>query len=422
MSRITSMPAWLRWPLAVLSVILGFTIAGRVSDTPLTGSFTFNTALGFTIPVVLAGLAGIVSERAGVVNVGIEGMMILGTWGAGFLGWKWGAWGVLIGGAIGGLLGGLLHALSCVTFGVNQTVSGVAINLLAPGVTRYLSGEFFANNGGSISDSPAVGAFSRFNTPFIAGGSIFGWKTPDIAGNLEFRNWFFISDVAAVLKGFFGDVSWSTFLLLLLVPGVWYLLWRTPWGLRMRSIGEKPTAAESLGVKVAQVKWAALALSGSLAGLGGSWLVMNNLKFQQGQVAGRGFLGLAAVIIGNWQPFVMMLGAFLFCLAQAVAIGISNEAKGLLVAAGAALAMLGVSRIINAFRTGERTNGLIISSALMIVLGAAVAIGSVNAETINVQLVYSLPYVLTLFVLWFASTRQRPPASAGIPWRKGQVN
>lgn len=418
------LPSWARWPVMTLGVILLLTIAGRVADTPgLTGSGMFSTALGFTVPILLAGLAGLVAERVGVVNIGIEGMMILGTWGAGLLGWKMGPWGALLGGAIGGALGGLIHALATVTFGVNQVVSGVAINLLAPGLTRYLANVYFEPNGGSISDSPPVGVFSNLSLPFFAGGTVFGWKTPDIFGNLEGRGWFLISDVAALIRGFTGDMSWSTLLLVSLLFVVWYLLWRTPWGLRLRAIGEKPTAAESLGVKVAQIKWIGVTLSGALAGLGGSWLVINTAKYQAGQVAGRGFLGIAALIIGNWQAFIVALAALLFSFADAVkTAGIFNEPKGLLLSAAVAFAGLGAWRAVGVIRSGDATGTKLVFPILMVIGGVAAAIGAANAAEINKQLVFALPYLLTLFVLWFASGRQRPPAAAGLIWRRGQVN
>ncbi len=131
-------PAQTAMALSVLTMLLlsGARVLGDAKG--LTGSGAFGGALGLAVPVGLAGLGGLLSERVGIVNIGLQGMLVLGTWGAGFFGWKFGPWGALLGGAFMGALGGALHALTTITFGVEQAVSGVAINLLAPGVARFL--------------------------------------------------------------------------------------------------------------------------------------------------------------------------------------------------------------------------------------------------------------------------------------------
>ncbi len=417
----TLLDRWLsaRWQRTVAS-FLGFVallaVAGRLfssrgedgSGAGLTGSPTVSTALGFAVPVVLAGLGGLVSERAGVINIGLEGMMILGTWGAGFLGWHMGPWGALLGGLIGGLIGGALHALATVTFAVDQTVSGVAINIASLGICRYLSDIFFNGKGnegdlGTIADSPSVANFgSRASVPFIG----------DPLQSLEDRHWFLISDLAGVVRGLLVDVAWSSVLLLVLVPVIWYLVWRTPFGLRLRSAGEKPAAAESLGVNVVRTKWIAVVMSGGLSGLGGAWLVLDSLKYQQGMTANRGYLGLAAMIFGNWMPAMLFVGAMLFSFSQSVGFQLGYESRALIGAVGMAFAL-------GTIWTGLRRK--VIPTVLMALVSIGTLVFAARNKAINDALIKALPYVLTLVVLAVASKRQRPPAASGVPYIKGHA-
>ena len=238
-----------------------FTVVRYVADAPdLTTGDTFAAAVGGAAPILLAGLGGLYSERAGVVNIGLEGMMTLGTWAAGWAGWHYGPYAALVAGALGGALGGLVHALATVTFGVDHIVSGVAINVAAPGITRFLASEVFVGKGdGSISNSPTMnGTMGRVSLPFVSGGSLFGWKTPDPSGWLDKKRWFLVSDIAGVIHGFTSRMAWSTVLTVLLLPFTAYLLWRTRFGLRLRSVGEKPSAADSLGVNVYRMKYYAV--------------------------------------------------------------------------------------------------------------------------------------------------------------------
>ena len=169
----------------------------------LTSSGTFGEALRTGLPIGLVGLGGLYAERCGVVNIGLEGMMILGTWFGAWAGWEYGPWwGVLIG-VLGGAAGGLLHAIATVTFNVDHIVSGVAVNILAAGVARFLSSlAFTPDTGGGITQSPIVdGSLGRVSIPVLAGGDLFGWKSPDFFGWLERRRWFFVSDIGGILRG-----------------------------------------------------------------------------------------------------------------------------------------------------------------------------------------------------------------------------
>ncbi|MDQ1644822.1 MAG: ral nucleoside transport system permease protein, partial [Cryptosporangiaceae bacterium] len=260
----------------------------------LTSAGTVNDAIGLAVPIGLAGLGGLFSERAGVVNIGLEGMMIFGTWFAGWAGYQWGPWAAVLGGIAGGALFGLVHALATVTFGVDHIISGVAINIIAVGATRYLSSRFFlGREDGGVNQSPSVPLIGRVGVPGVGGP----------LGTLEGRHWFLVSDLAGLLRGLFTDVSLLTILAVLLVPAAFWLLWRTGFGLRLRSVGESPVAAESLGVPVYTMKYAGVVISGALAGLAGAFLVtVYDGKFLENQTGGRGFIGLAAMIFGNWRP------------------------------------------------------------------------------------------------------------------------
>lgn len=190
-------------------------------------------------------------------------MMILGTWFGAWAGYQWGPWTGILVGVIGGAVGGLLHAIMTVSFNVNHIVSGVAINILALGVTRYLSPLAFVGvPGGSAKQSPPVESLGQFTVPGLS----------DWLATLNSKGWFFVSDIAGLLGGLVTDVSWLTLIAVALIPATWWILWRTPFGLRLRSCGENPVASESLGVNVYKYKYIAVIISGGLAGLGGVFL------------------------------------------------------------------------------------------------------------------------------------------------------
>ena len=196
--------------LGVLAVVLVISAArdDRRQPEPHVGRARSASTVRTAAPIALAGLGGLYAERSGTVNIGLEGMMIMGTIFAGWWGWHWGPWMAILGGIVGGILGGLLHALATATFGVNHIVSGFAINIIAPGVARFMAGLLFVDaagagiDGGSISNSPGVSApIGRFTLPFLSGGDLFGWASPDPLGWLEAKGWFVISDVAGLLRG-----------------------------------------------------------------------------------------------------------------------------------------------------------------------------------------------------------------------------
>src|SRR4030088_1791908 len=274
--------------IAVVSLVRVFTGADD-----LTSSGTVAAALTAAVPIALAGLGGLWSERAGGINIGLEGMMVLGTWGAGFAGYQWGPWAGVVLGVLLGAFGGLVHAVATVTFGVDHIISGVAIPLVAPGLTLFLAKLYFAKApGGGQKQSPPIPDVARVTVPGLS----------SALGDLEAKHWFFVSDLAGVLRGLITDLSLLSLLAVVLFVITGYVLWRTPFGLRLRSWGEAPFAAESLGVNVYRYKYAAIVASGALAGLGGAILAINSSQFRDGQTGGRGYIGLASMIFGNWRP------------------------------------------------------------------------------------------------------------------------
>ncbi len=381
----------------------------------LTSSHTAGTTLRVTIPLLLAGLAGLWAERCGIVNIGIEGMMILGTWFGGWGAWKFGPWVGLLLAILAGSLGGLLHAFAVVKFNVNHIISGVAINLLAFGGMRYLSELVYTKDvkGGGISQSPPQKSpIPRVNVPFLAGGEIFGWKSPDMLGWLERHAWFLIGDLAGIARGLVYNVSWASIIALCLVPLTGWILWRTKFGLRVRSSGEAPSAAESLGVKVTPLRYYAMLISGGLAGFGGGFLaIVSSSYYRQGQTANRGFIGLATTIFGNWRPVGVLGGATLFGFAEALQlVGPSSLPKLFLflsmVAGLAAIASMVAHRLVSA------ASGLIAGFLFFLVYW--------EVSKVPEPLTKAAPYVLTLIVLATASQRLRPPAHAGLPYRSGE--
>ena len=184
----------------------------------ITSSGTLRAAVIAAIPIALAGLGGLWSERAGVVNIGLEGMMILGTLGAGYFTYHYGVWVGLLGAAVFGAVGGALHALATVTFGVDHIVSGVAINIIALGVASFLAEALFTGlPGGGPTQSPSLDRPPTISVPGLS-----GWTE-----SLEDKGWFLVSDLAALLNVVVSQLSLFTLVALVLIFGTGWLLWRT---------------------------------------------------------------------------------------------------------------------------------------------------------------------------------------------------
>ncbi|HKL74464.1 MAG TPA: ABC transporter permease [Halanaerobiales bacterium] len=296
------------------------TIKEMLSLSLILASFRFAT------PLILAALGGIFSERSGVINIALEGMMLFGAfaaaYGSSINGNPW--TGVLFA-IIAGLMFGAIHALVCVVFKADQIVVGTGINIFATGLTIFLLQVLFNVKGTS---------------PMVA--------------RLPFMRIF--------------DVRFSvlTYVALILVPIVWYFFFKTSWGLRIRSIGEHPAAADTLGVKVNRWRFISVLMSGVLAGLAGAHLsIGDGSAFVREMSAGRGFIALAAMIFGKWHPVGAFGAAMLFGYAEAVAV-------------------------------------------------------RVDFPFIPSELISAIPYILTIVILAGFFGKSTPPAADGEPYTKGE--
>jgi simple sugar transport system permease protein len=285
--------------IAIVVGILGFLLgwlATRSGVDALDSVFVWSALLAATLrwatPLTFAALGGIMSERAGVVNIGLEGMLLMGAF-FGFLGAdKLGSWwaGVLCGILAGASLA-FVHAIMSIHLRADQIVSGTAVNLLALGITGYFFIDVYAQEGtpGDVDFTPEI---------TIPGLSDLG----------------FVGDAVGTMN----VLIWVALLLVLVVHAY---LFRTSLGLRHRSVGEHPKAADTVGISVYGVRYVAVILSGALAGLGGAYL-SNGVthSFSENMSAGKGFIALAAVIIGKWRPFGAFLACLLFGFTEALAL------------------------------------------------------------------------------------------------------
>jgi simple sugar transport system permease protein len=392
-ARITLMIAGLFF---VLSLVENLTGATDISSPGTSGA-----TLRFAIPLLMAGLGGLWAERAGVINIGLEGMMIVGTWTAAWFGYLHGPLMGFVAAAIFGLASGFFHAILTVKIGIDQAVSGLAINLIAAGGARYLSGVFFPPVGGDRTVSPPVDSFPTFTVPVIA----------PLLEKIDAQNIFFISNLAGVLDGLVKDVSLVTIALLLLVPLTSWILWRSKFGLRMRFSGENPMAAESLGINVYRIRYIAISISGMLASLGGAYLsLVASSVYREGQTAGRGFIGLATVIFGNWKPGGVFAGSILFGFTDALRVRQSESVMSLIMVAGIVALVLSIFYSINRRWKPGLISGVLALLALWI---------HQRVDVIPQEFVTVFPNFATLIVLTFLAQRLTPPAAAGMPYRRG---
>jgi len=283
-------------------------------------SFAFLVqVLRITVPYALAALGGVMSERSGVINIALEGKLLVGAFTATLGAYYTDSIAVgLVTGVAGGVAVGALYALVVVRFRADQIVAGVAINMMAYGLTRYL-----------------------LKIPFDS--------TANSAQHVSLSG-----------KVFTEPVFW---LACALVVGVWALYSHTAFGLRVRATGEHPQAVDTSGVSVARVRWLAVLLAGGLAGLGGAWLSLGNGAFAAEMSAGRGYIALAAVIMGRWHPLYAVAACLLFGFADALQLHLQTQGVGL-----------------------------------------------------PTELIGTLPYLLTMIALAGFIGRSRPPASLGKPF------
>ena len=402
-------PAWF-WPVVIAGTLLVISTVRVVTGAhDIDSSGAIAAAIGLAMPLALAGLGGLWSERAGVVNIGLEGMMVLGTWGAAFFGYYFGPWAAILG-AIGvGMVGGAIHALATVVFGVDHIVSGVAMNLLGAGAGAYLAVRTFTGlPGGGPTQSPPLERLPLLSIPGIG----------DSLLSIEQSGTWLLADLAGILRALTTNVSILTLIAVGLLVLTWWVLWRTPFGLRVRSCGEAPWAAETLGVNVLRLKFLSVLLSGGLAGLAGGFLVLvlTNI-YRDGQTAGRGYIGLAAMIFGNWRPGGLAAGAILFGYTDAIQLrGGGDVIRAYLLPIGLLLLGWGIWQVVR-WRQGKGITGIVQVVVAVLALAWFAFTSAVPAEFTGMT-----PYVATLLVLAFASQRLRMPAADGVVYRKGEAS
>jgi simple sugar transport system permease protein len=285
--------------VAVLGIGLGY-LATRSGVTKLEGVVVWSALLAamlrYATPLTFAAIGGMFSERSGVVNIGLEGMMLIGAFFAILAADKLDSWPLGIAAALlAGGLTALIHAFVSIHLRADQIVSGTAINFLALGVTGYFFIDVYGDQGtpgGGIPRIPEV------NLGFLSGIPGIGDFLEDVIGHLNLMVW----------------------LSILLLPIAYIVMFRSPVGLRIRSVGEHPRAADTVGISVYATRYASVVVSGMLAALGGAYLSIGFLgSFNENMTAGRGFIALAALIFGNWRPWGAFGAALLFGFSSALA-------------------------------------------------------------------------------------------------------
>ncbi len=242
-------------------------------------------------PVLFAGLGGMISEKSGVVNIGLEGMMTIGALVGATVGYKLGnPWLAFLAGGLAGAFFGLIHAFVSISLGGDQTISGIALNTLGPGLSLFLARLFF--DGAS--------------------------QTPSIPLENKIPRLFRSTSNQAILN-IFGQYA-TVYIVLIMVALLYLFLYKTKWGLRVIAVGEHPKAAETLNISVKKVRYWSVIFSGFMAGLGGASMSLAVVSsFSQSLIAGQGYIALVTVIFGNWKPQGVLIGSLFFGLAQSIA-------------------------------------------------------------------------------------------------------
>jgi len=278
----------------VLALVVGFFIFGFLTWATAGKSLNLAGLLSATlikaVPLTLGAMSGVLCERSGVVNIAIEGMMLTAAMIGTLIGSVTNSWlGLLAGVVVGGLLG-LLHAWLSVTYKTDQIVSGTVINIFALGITSFISAKF-------MQPYPAL------NSPRI----FEPWPIP------------ILSDIPFIGPILF-DNNLFVYGMFLFLAVLHYALFYTRWGLRLRSVGEHPRAADTLGIDVFRTRYMAVILGGMMAGFAGAYFTLGSVgRFDEGMTAGRGFIALAAMIFGNWTPIGSLGAGLLFGFADALA-------------------------------------------------------------------------------------------------------
>lgn len=314
-------------------------------------------AIRFAVPLLLACLAGLFSERAGVVDIGLEGKMLMAAFLSASVAYVTGsAWIGLLAGILGAVLLSLLHGLASITFRGNQLISGVAINFFAAGVTVVAAQSWFAQGG----RTPQLSGAARFEA--------LHWPS----ALTKIRE---INDAPLLMRIYSELISGHsilTYLAILTVPTTWWILYRTRFGLRLRAVGENPAAVDTAGISVVMLRYKAVIICGILCGVAGAYLATSlQAGFTRDMTAGRGYIALAALIFAKWRPWHALGATVLFGYLQALSLRPDI-----------------VERVATV-----RVQG---------------------------QLLDVLPYLLTILILAGLIGRAIPPRAAGEPYVKGQ--
>lgn len=368
----------------------------------------FSLAIIKAAPLVYGALCGILGERSGVINIGIEGMMLTGAFSA-FMGsalfsqWTGAAFSPNIALVVGLVIGvfsaalvAALHAVLSIHYKVDQVISGTVINLLAAGIT-----DFAANVYIDPSHLSGVGVFPEIPIPLL-------------------------SQIPILGKMFFSHQP-MVYLMFGLVIFMQYAVFNTPWGLRMRSVGEHPSAADTVGINVNRTRYINVILGGALAGLGGAFLVLESVgRFQKLMTAGRGFIALAVMIFGRWTPVGAFAAALLFGFAEALGVrlqfGDINHIYALMIIIGMILTLVGVWGLIRRWISRSNSWRSFVQNGLLVSLGSVTLLAAKLIRfpdiVIPIEFLGLLPYILTVLVLTGFVRKAVGPAAIGRPYAK----
>ncbi|MGJ7913194.1 ABC transporter permease [Neobacillus sp. LXY-1] len=257
------------------------------------------STLVWAAPLIFTALGGIFSERSGVVNIGLEGLMVIGAFSSIVFNLSFydtfgnaTPWIALIVAMVAGALFSILHAIAAITFRADHTVSGVAINLLAAGLCLFLVKEIYGKGETGIISK----GFNKIDIPVLM-------------------------DIPLLGKILFQNTYWTSFLAIIVAIVAWYVIFKTPFGLRLRSVGEHPMAADTMGINVTKMRYIGVIISGALGGIGGAIYaqsITNN--FSHATISGQGFMALAAMIFGKWNPLGALGAGLFFGFAQSISI------------------------------------------------------------------------------------------------------
>ncbi len=348
-------------------------------------------AVTITTPILFAAIGETIAQRSGVINIGLEGMVLAGA----FFGF-WAAWashnlavGVLMGMFAGAAFGAIMSFFTIVV-GADQIVVGVGINILAFGATTFGNEQIFTQ-----ANQVMIQPMSRLAIPGF-------------------------SDIPVVGRAFFHQVPLAYFAYLA-VPVAWYVLYRTNWGLAIRGAGESPDAVETSGLSVARIRWLATLTAGAMAGLGGTMLSVGDLGlFTEGMSGGRGFIALAAVIFGRWRPPAVFGACLLFGGTEALELRLQAQTE---IPRQVWVLLLLIPLVLLAWRFLRQRRAIVPGPGALAVGGALFLFGLVLAIVspswrIPSQFWLMLPYVVTLVVLAGLVGRTRLPSALGLPYRR----